>query len=126
MARIPASNPITTEAVAEKQYPDLFISRITVQHIPNMLAKMSISASAYNYDTEEILSPKQVEVYHVKDLQAEVQRLPVLRDVLIKLRRVSGLMLWENRIVKFIDKTTERIAIIDELIASGVGGIHKV
>ena len=116
--RIPATDPVVVPAEEEKTYPDLFVSGLRVQYLPGAVQQMWVSAHPYNHDTDEVLPSGEVAGYRTQHLASEMQRVPALREALIEMRRVCGLLLWEKRLGVRITELHHQIEVLEARIAT--------
>lgn len=106
LPRIDAVTPVVVPAVAEKQYPDLFISRLQMLRMAGHVLKLDVSLTPYNYDLGEF-GPGEGEMMTVNDVFAEAVRAPLVGQVMGGIIQVTGLLLQERNLLKQIAAASE-------------------
>ena len=71
LPRITNPTPITSPAVPEKTFPDIFVREMIITCSPNDTWRASIMVQPYNYDLNEVNEAVNPNYINIEDLKAE-------------------------------------------------------
>ena len=90
--------PVETPAQEAVSYPNLFLTRLQVEQIPDQLDhNVFVSVGAYNYETGQLSPNPDHQWFHrINGLLAEADRVPLLAQAMGLVVTVTGLLIQER------------------------------
>lgn len=90
--------PVETPAQEAASYPNLFLTRLQVEQIPDQLDhNVFVSVGAYNYETGQLSPNPDHQWFHrINGLLAEANRVPLLAQAMGLVVTVTGLLIQER------------------------------